>query len=254
MRIFAISDIHIDYDENRKWVFNLSQNEYKKDILIVAGDVTDDLSSLKHTFEALKNRFMEVFFVPGNHDLWVRQNNEMTSMEKYWQIRNAVDDFHVHMKPMHFPGLVIVPLLGWYDYSFGQPSDELMNIWADFFACKWGKDLDENAITNFFIAENNEYTKIKSRFVISFSHFLPRIDLMPSFIPQKNRVLYPVLGTSKLEKQIRELNSKIHIYGHSHVNRRVTLNDTLYLNNAFGYPHEILITKKEMICVFDSEL
>jgi hypothetical protein len=31
---------------------------------------------------------------------------------------------------------------------------------------------------------------------ISFSHFLPRIDLMPDSIPPKFRLLSPVLGTT----------------------------------------------------------
>lgn len=252
MRIFAISDLHVDFDENRKWVFNLSQQDYKDDGLILAGDITDNLDLLKKTFEVLKNRFREIFFVPGNHDLWVRHNSIPDSLEKFRLIRKSADDFHVHMKLVSFSDLVVVPLFGWYDYSFGQPTDDLKNIWADYSACKWEKGLDDRAITDIFVEKNKEYLNIKNKNVISFSHFLPRIDLMPAFIPPNKRVLYPVLGSSKLEEQIRTLNSDIHIYGHSHVNRRVELEGTVYINNAFGYPHETMITRKEMVCVFEA--
>jgi predicted phosphodiesterase len=74
---------------------------------------------------------------------------------------------------------------------------------------------------------------------------------MPSFIPPAKRLPYPVLGSSLIERQIRKLNSDIHIYGHSHVNNRVRKDNTLYINNAFGYPHEVRITSKQLLCVFD---
>ena len=36
MRVFALSDIHIDYDENAKWI-KLLTLEYQGDALILAG-------------------------------------------------------------------------------------------------------------------------------------------------------------------------------------------------------------------------
>ncbi len=254
MKVFTVSDLHVEYEENYKWILDLSKSDFREDSLIVAGDISENTDLLKGVFEALKNRFQDVFFVPGNHDLWVRNNGYSSSIEKYWNIKDIADEFQVHTEPVSFSDLVIVPLLGWYDYSFGQPSDNLKNIWVDYSACKWENGQNEHNITDFFVDQNN--THIENNFnktVISFSHFLPRIDLMPSFIPEKMRALYPVLGSSKIEQQVRKLNSRIHIYGHSHVNRQVTLNDILYINNAFGYPSETMITRKELVCVFESE-
>ena len=142
--------------------------------------------------------------------------------------------------------------MGWYDYSFGQPSNELFEMWMDFTACKWPDDLDESGITCYFTSMNEEFLDIKNQSVISFSHFLPRIDLMPSYIPPVKRILYPVLGSILLEQQIRRLGSDIHIYGHSHVNRRISKENTLYINNAYGYPNETRITAKKLLCVFES--
>jgi hypothetical protein len=86
--------------------------------------------------------------------------------------------------------------------------------------------------------------------LISFSHFLPRIDLMPNYIPRAQRWLYPVLGSVTLEHQLRAMKSTIHVYGHSHVNRRVEIDSVTYINNAFGYPGETRIAAKQLRCVY----
>ena len=66
MRIFALSDIHIDYPTNLQWLQNLSGQDYVEDILILAGDVTDDLDLLASALELLVKKFRKVCFVPGN--------------------------------------------------------------------------------------------------------------------------------------------------------------------------------------------
>ena len=64
-RVYAISDLHIDYPENLEFVRSWSNDKYRNDVLIVAGDVTDNLQLLETTLRQLKKKFAEVFFVPG---------------------------------------------------------------------------------------------------------------------------------------------------------------------------------------------
>jgi predicted phosphodiesterase len=52
-----------------------------------------------------------------------------------------------------------------------------------------------------------------------------------------------------LEQQIRLLRSDIHVYGHSHVNRRIEIGGITYINNAFGYPSETRIAAKRLLCI-----
>ena len=52
---------------------DLSNNAYKDDVLILAGDISDDQAVLRNTFQLVVQKFAHVFFVPGNHDLWVRR-------------------------------------------------------------------------------------------------------------------------------------------------------------------------------------
>jgi Icc-related predicted phosphoesterase len=106
-------------------------------------------------------------------------------------------------------------------------------------------------ITRHFISMNVPLLNTTNKLIISFSHFMPRIDIMPDFIPLFQRRLYPVLGSSLLEQQIRKLGSHIHVYGHSHVNRFIEKDGVTYINNAFGYPYETAITAKKLLCIYE---
>ena len=252
MRIFACSDIHVDFEYNLRWVNSLSCSDFKDDILILGGDVTDDLKLFQKVLEDLRKRFFHLVYIPGNHDLWVRNDMAMNSFDKLRQIEIITKNAGASMEPLHFASLSIVPLWGWYDYSFGQPSRETLDTWMDYRVCKWPEGYDVKRITRYFVDMNVPYLETENEFIISFSHFVPRIDLLPVYIPPSKRTLYPVLGSSLLEKQIRKLRSSIHVYGHSHLNRQVLKDNILYINNAFGYPYETYITAKELKCIFET--
>lgn len=64
-RIFAISDIHVDIPENLRLVNSWSDVDFKNDVLILAGDVTDNLSLLKTVLTSLTQKFSKVCHVPG---------------------------------------------------------------------------------------------------------------------------------------------------------------------------------------------
>ena len=68
--IFAVSDIHTDYADNLAWVNALQGHE--EDVLVVAGDVSERVATFRSTMARLAAAFGAVFFVPGNHDLWLR--------------------------------------------------------------------------------------------------------------------------------------------------------------------------------------
>ena len=256
MRIWAVSDIHIDYQENNKWLSNLSLADYCEDLLILAGDLSDDLKKLSICFERLNKRFFKVHYVPGNHELWVSSKSRINSLDKFHQVLALAEQYELVIEPFHYndqsQNISIVPMFSWYDFSFGQPSEKLLNSWVDFRACRWPNNDSVEAISHQFLQKNLPNLTILNQLVISFSHFLPRLDLMPSYIPSDYRYIYPVLGSYKLEEQLRLLQPDIHIYGHSHVNRRVTFEGIEYINNAFGYPSEDRIASKQLLCIYEN--
>jgi predicted phosphodiesterase len=253
MRVFAVSDIHIDYDANAKWVADLSRDDYQEDVLILAGDVSDTRRLLDWCLSTLTKRFYKVLFVPGNHDLWVvRDDREKNSLQKFDDVCAVVESNGASMQAFSEQGVTIIPLLTWYDYSFGEPSEDLRSIWMDYRACRWPSGLTEKDIVAHFAAFNDRQTGPLGGKVITYSHFLPRIDLMPEFIPSAHKVLYPVLGSTQLERQLRAFNPGIHVYGHSHFNRQVKIDGVSYINNAFGYPSEAWMTAKSLMCIHEA--
>jgi predicted phosphodiesterase len=252
MRVFAVSDLHLDYAPNLAWLEQLSLHDYREDALILAGDISDRFALLAQGFAAVTRRFASVLYVPGNHDLWVHREGMHNSFEKFNAVREFASNHGVGMTPFRRDGLAIVPMLGWYDYSFGSPDDYLKGAWADYRACRWPQGYDDAAVTRWFVERNPTIAAPElegASDVITFSHFLPRIDLMPDRIPEKYRKLYPILGTEILDAQIRGLGSRLHIYGHSHVNRHVTIDGVTYINNAFGYPSEAHFTARQLVHV-----
>jgi predicted phosphodiesterase len=251
MRVFALSDIHIDYQANADWVAKLSTAEYRDDVLILAGDVTDTLSKLEWCLKTLVKRFRKVLFVPGNHDLWVIRDQPLkSSLQKFDEVVAAVESSGGSMETFRHRDVTIVPILTWYDYSFGEPSEELRSVWMDYRACRWPGGFTVQDVAAHFTALNKNGTPPEGK-VITYSHFVPRLDLMPSFAPCSARLLYPILGSTALDRQLRALNSSIHVYGHSHVNRHMTIDGVTYINNAFGYPHETFIASKRLVCIHE---
>jgi len=250
MRVFAVSDLHVDYAINARWVDELSTFDYRDDVLILAGDVTHHLSQLAACLSAFVARFSKVLFVPGNHDLWIiGEGPNKTSLQKFAEVAAIVAASGASMQPFHRGGVTIAPLLGWYDYSFGEPGDELREMWMDYHACRWPVGFGPEQVATHFTSLNHQRPSDMATRVITFSHFMPRLDLLPAFIPRKHRVLDPVLGSTRLESALRVLRSTLHVYGHSHINRRISLDGVTYVNNALGYPGEAGMTTRELLCV-----
>ena len=250
MRVFALSDIHVDYQVNANWIRGLSQLDYKDDVLILAGDVSHSLALLAWCLGEFTQRFKRVLFVPGNHDLWViGEAPEKTSLQKFGEVAEVVVSSGASMHPFVGDNLLIVPLFGWYDYTFGEPGERLKEIWMDYRACRWPAGYGAGEITAHF-AGLNRHPRSSAQKIITFSHFLPRVDVLPAL--RQQRMLDPVLGSTLLDAQLRRLNSSLHVYGHSHINRNVRLDGITYVNNAFGYPHENGIAAKRLLCIHET--
>jgi len=249
-RVYALSDIHVDYEANAKWIRDLSCSDYRNDLLILAGDVSHKLSELAACLHTLVSRFAKVLFVPGNHDLWVLgEERQQTSLKKFSDIAGMVEISGATMRQHWHGDVLIAPLFGWYDYSFGEPTDELRTTWMDFHACRWPGGYEPADVAIHFTGLNRQVPARAAAKVITFSHFVPRIDLVPAYVPRKHRLLDPVLGSTRLEQQLRQLNSSIHVYGHSHINRSVHIDGVNYVNNAFGYPGEERIAARRLLCI-----
>lgn len=238
MRLFAASDLHVDFKENRLLLNQLSDVDYKKDALIVAGDIADRLELIEETLSLLRSRFRSLFFTPGNHELWVRTGN-YNSLEKLDRILKLCDLLGVHTRPAKIDDTWIVPLFSWYDSAFsGMPETDgaELEAWADFHFCKWPAGLGE--VSRFFLSMNEANIKSYDGRVISFSHFLPRRELLPSVKFLRFKGLPKVVGCTGLDEQIRAVGSRLHVFGHSHIRCDRVIDGIRYVQYSLRYPRE----------------
>src|SRR5688572_9822558 len=110
MRVFALSDVHVDFQPNARWISALSKADYRDDLLLLGGDVSDLLQRLEWCLTELSRRFAVVLFVPGNHELWVARDTEhQTSLQKFEAIRKVTRDGGASMESFHTDGLCVHP-------------------------------------------------------------------------------------------------------------------------------------------------
>jgi len=106
-RIWALSDLHTDYPENRAWCDSIaSSTRYRRDVLLVAGDVSDDTDILQRTLRGFVRAFGAVFFTPGNHDVWVRRAaSHPHSLAKLHRLLEMCEEIGVRTRPMFVNGV-----------------------------------------------------------------------------------------------------------------------------------------------------
>ena len=239
MRLFATSDLHTDYKENFRWLQELSDSEYRDDALIVAGDISDRLEIIRETLLLLRGKFRQLLYTPGNHELWVR-GSEINSLEKLQLVLELCDELDIATKPLRFENFWVVPLFSWYDGIFepGKVKEEkaARQAWADFHFCRWPEDVAP--LSDYFLRLNESHLKPYDAPVITFSHFIPRSDLLPPKEYLRISWLGNVSVCAALDSQIRQLNSTVHICGHTHTTFDRVIDDVRYVQNAVRYPKE----------------
>mmetsp|Transcript_2591 Transcript_2591/g.7734 ORF Transcript_2591/g.7734 Transcript_2591/m.7734 type:complete len:392 (-) Transcript_2591:713-1888(-) len=251
-RVVSVSDLHVDDEANMAWVESLPARP--REALIVAGDVSDRLERLERTFSALADAYGAVFFTIGNHDVWVR-DGEGSSLEKLEAVLALAERCGVRTKPAVVGTArrkcLVAPLLSWYHASFdteppitnwkGIPSARL--VMTDFRRCRWPEDLeprvnDDEALAKALDDRNDDLDEFEYDDLITFSHFLPRIEL----IPEKRYLFLPTLtqavGSRFLGDRVRRLKPDLHVFGHTHINWDATLDGTRYVQAALAYSNE----------------
>ena len=238
MRVYAVSDLHTDFKDNREMLRRLSPTAHKRDVLLVAGDIADRIETIAETLSVLRARFSQVFYTLGNHELWVRVGGG-DSLEKLTRVVALCDELGVQTRPGKAGGLWVVPLFSWYDAGFdvdGSADATELEGWADLYFCKWPERL--GPLSEFFLKLNAGRLRRYDGPVISLSHFLPRRDLLPPTARLRFKGLPLVAGCAALDEQIRRLGSAAHVFGHSHINCDRVIDGVRYVQNALKYPKD----------------
>lgn len=237
MRIFAVSDLHTDFKANRQLLDELTRAGYGRDALLVAGDIADRLEVVEETLALLVSRFARVFYTPGNHETWVRSDAN-DSVEKLGKVIALSERLGVQTGPAKAGDVWVVPLFSWYEPQFDADARDERELegWADFYFCKWPPGMA--SVSEYFRGLNAGRLGRYEGEVITLSHFLPRRDLLPPADDLRFKSLPKVSGSAWLEAQLRTLNPKVHVFGHTHINCDRVIEGVRYVQNALRYPRE----------------
>jgi predicted phosphodiesterase len=250
MRLFALSDLHVDFAANLDLVEGLSREEHGADGLIVAGDASHRTDRAERALAALRECFAEVWFTPGNHDLWVDDGTgepAESSLDRIAAFEALCARLGVRTGPAPAGARWVVPLAGWYEPAFAQrrhadaPSERISRRWADHQRCRWPAGWDDDGERSRRLAEPNEaaIASIPTGCqVVTFSHFLPRPELLPTVAHLRFKELPRVAGSDILEGQLRAAGATVHVFGHTHIPWDEVIDGVRYVQNPLSYPHE----------------
>jgi predicted phosphodiesterase len=127
--LLATSDLHVSYPDNRALVENLRPRT-DADWLLVAGDVGERIADIAAVLRMLADRFAQVVWVPGNHELWTSNSGEdqLRGVQRYERLVEICRGLGVLTPEDPYPlwqgpeGPVrIAPLFLLYDYTFYPP-------------------------------------------------------------------------------------------------------------------------------------
>ena len=252
MKLYAISDLHLDYPVNRDALDSIPP--FPEDWLILGGDICTTFDDLRFALNLLTRRFAQVLWVPGNHDLWtgiagVRERGE----EKYMKLVSVCRDFDVMTPEDPYPlwqgegGLhYLVPLFLLYDYSFRPdhvPREKAVQ-WAEEsgVVCTDEHLLDPAPHTSrtAWCCARCEYSekRIRETFhgdvpLILINHFPLRADLVRLVRIPRFSIW---CGTHRTESWHLQFKASVVISGHLHIRSTTYRDGVRFEEVSLGYP------------------
>ena len=252
MKLWAISDLHVVSDVNRRAVVALAPRP--DDWLILAGDIADALADIAFVFETLAPRFSRLIWTPGNHELWTETTaaDAPRGVERYRALIDLARALGVltpedpyPLWPGEGPKTAIVPLLTLYDYSVRPPGVARADV------IQWAAEAgivatDERRLDPAPYADIVEWCQARiavserrlaeipadTRTVLINHYPLRPQDVI---LPRKPRYA-PWSGTRATADWHRRFRARAVVYGHLHVRTSRFADGVHFQEVSLGYP------------------
>lgn len=303
--VYCASDLHVDYKENEAWVRGLREREASTStssttsrstsssptrVMCVAGDVSDDITAVERCLKEFQRRHDVVAYTFGNHELWLNKRDaEERGIEDSLAKIDAILSMCASIGVVTSPTLVndeiwVAPIHSYHHQSWDDeanvaesvpPVEVIMN---DFRFSNF-RELDASTedVARYCDALNDagwdaflDAVEPEHK-IVSMSHFVPRIEL----IPEKRMLFYPRLpqasGSVFLRARVEQLKARVnpghiaHVFGHTHFGWSTELDGVRYIQAALATPKEWIKRPRslqvgnftnasdEPMCVYDGE-
>ncbi|KAI1380994.1 metallophosphoesterase-like protein [Hypoxylon crocopeplum] len=255
MKLYAIGDLHLSYEYNKKALEELEP--HPDDGLILCGDIGEKDEQLEFAFGLATRNFRQVFWCPGNHELYTIASSrpDLRGELKYQHCVAVARKHGVHTPEDPFvrwdgdggPALV-APVFTLYDYSF-RPD----NVSRDA-ALAWAEEADTVATDEFLLHPDPHGSRddwcraLVARFehrlatenpdrlpLVIVNHWPLRQDLV--YIPRVPRFSL-WCGTKATEDWHTRFGAKVVVSGHLHVPRTDWKAGVRFEECSLGYPRQ----------------
>jgi len=254
MKLWAISDLHVGYEENRRAVAELPS--FPDDWLIIAGDTGETPAHLDFVLRTLQPKFAQLIWTPGNHDLWTPRNLPagQRGVPHYERLVRLCGSYGVltpedpYAKwPGEGPTRAIVPTFALFDYSF-RPASVAREDAVEWAAATGVRSVDEDLLAPDPFPTRDEWCAARVSFtegrlaaipadvkLIVANHFPLRADL--AVLPRIPRFTI-WCGTMKTNDWHRRFNIEAVVYGHLHLRSSKEIDGVRFDEVSLGYPKQ----------------
>ena len=247
MIIDIISDLHIDFWNNNYWnKLSYSKKHYPfviketfSDILIVAGDISDDLDLSIKTIDSLSKNYKYLIFIDGNHE----HINKYPLLYSHDEINAKIIKLknnkikYLPKKDFILNKTVFIGYCGWWDFSEKMINDYFKNYLPHLDndeTCKCFNLNVKKAIQEYYLIINklDKYQKDNS---------IENIVLVTHTISNAKYVLGNTINT-EFNSSFKNINNKKYnklknwIFGHTHKTHYEKLNNIQMICNPRGRP------------------
>ena len=254
--LFAVSDLHVSYVENRR-IVNEMQPESADDWLIVAGDVGEIFGDIEKTLCLLRRRYAAVIWAPGNHELWTHQSDpvQLRGEPRYQALVRMCRDNGIHTPEDEFPvwhsgdgPVTIAPLFQLYDYSWLAPGTTNKKESLEY-AYETGV-----VCTDETFLHPDPYPDRESWCAARVAESERRLAALPDdartvlvshwpLVRQPTEVLwFPEFaqwcGTTRTADWHTRFRAEVAVYGHLHIPRTTHYDGVRFEEVSLGYPRE----------------
>lgn len=248
MQFDLVSDLHVDFwddETNRDWL-----SHKKSDILVVAGDTSDNPGITFDFLNELCQHYKTVMYVDGNHE---HQKNLDRVFKSDLQFRKDslafCDAFYLPTKDVIIDDVAFVGANGWWSFDFGvpnMPKEDCVRHYQEVTGFTNASLDEQKSIAHRDadylydkIASLSGNPKIKS--IIIVTHTLPHRSCISwnEYPPDKH---FTGLYGNTRHEEVLDYNHKNKlghwIFGHNHDQKNLVHGSTRLISNPRGRPSD----------------